>query len=431
MGQSYKLRLGDGTVLFVDHAGLANWLSDGSALVQPAGAELWTPLRSFLIQDRAAARRAARHRSKPPSTSRDALPLVYPEPLEKPARGHSGAEDAVERHPGPPGEAKEPIRTRADGLPLVPPPPKRRDDPDGALRRTLPVSPPPVVPPPLPSPQAAVLLTPLPQAPCPAPAAPPTIPPAEESPTVGPDSAPSSQPAEEDVGWMTLPLPRGDERPGPLAIPWLDPAATSPAGAPPSRVEEAPPLTRSRARAALEALVSRWIESLARRTWRATRLWLTSQAAAACRTLVALRKSLGRSEHPWPSPSHGERAPRPGVDSERTAPLAPRPSLGAPPGERVPGEKSPASRGVYRPRRSPHDGLPLLQLDDEEEDGWVSSGGRGAPRSTDDLPELVLEPVDELPGRRPAALPRLEVVGDADESEPDAHRSVRNPGEGS
>jgi len=45
-------------------------------------------------------------------------------------------------------------------------------------------------------------------------------------------------------------------------------------------------------------------------------------------------------------------------------------------------EKSSDSLGVYRPRRSPHDGLPLLQLESlDDEEG--------------DLSDVVLEPLDE------------------------------------
>src|SRR5262245_32113510 len=84
MPQSYTLRLSDGTVLLVDHASLGSWLADRNALVRPAGSNHWTPVRDFLAQERTRARRAARLQPEPPSTSRDALPLVYPEQQPKP-----------------------------------------------------------------------------------------------------------------------------------------------------------------------------------------------------------------------------------------------------------------------------------------------------------------------------------------------------------
>ena len=84
MLQRYKLRLGDGTVLGVDHQGLRTWAVDGKAMVQAADSHQWYPLREFLAAEYVAARRAARLRAREPlpvGTPRP-LPLVYPTPRE-------------------------------------------------------------------------------------------------------------------------------------------------------------------------------------------------------------------------------------------------------------------------------------------------------------------------------------------------------------
>ncbi len=80
MLQTYKLRLGDGTVLGVDYEGLSTWLVDRKAMVQAAGSRQWRPLREFLAEERVAARRASRQKSY----TRKELPLVYPKPHEDP-----------------------------------------------------------------------------------------------------------------------------------------------------------------------------------------------------------------------------------------------------------------------------------------------------------------------------------------------------------
>jgi hypothetical protein len=104
MAQRYKLRLSDGTVLLVDYDGLSTWLVDGEAKVQPVGSSQWRPLKKFLAQERRAARRAERERA----SSREALPLVYPEPKEK-------DEPAPVLDPAPP--SPEPVDTSAIGAP--------------------------------------------------------------------------------------------------------------------------------------------------------------------------------------------------------------------------------------------------------------------------------------------------------------------------
>ncbi len=91
MPQIYRLRLGDGTILKVDHAGLSTWETDPTAAVGTKDPNKWIPLKEFLIQERAEAFRRARE-----------------EPRESPPAG-------------------SPVTVREDGLPLTPPPPPRED----------------------------------------------------------------------------------------------------------------------------------------------------------------------------------------------------------------------------------------------------------------------------------------------------------------
>jgi len=391
MLQSYKLRLGDGTVLAVDHDGLSSWLGDRKALVQPVGSNLWKPLKGFLAQERSAARRAARQQPKPPSTPRAALPLVYP-----------GAKVPAEPHPGSRGGADELIPVPTDGLPLLPPSPEPRDDPDRSRRRRrVPASPATLVRPSLPRTPPAPVLAKQPAGPrrgetkptadsgLPGVSSPPLIPP---PPIIAPPPAPSAKlrddrdtvprrpahpvprapleppaepavgtesvlpllPSDEDVGWMTLPKPLEDEPPALPAVSWRDPLEPSSVSARPSLLQGA-------------------------------LLWLMSQAGSAYRALLSLWKSLARGDRPLPSFSPGEPAPWRAVDSERSASPEPRPSVEVPLGVRARAEKGREWLGVYRPRRSTDDGLPILQLerlDDEE-------------RSSDDAPEIILEPLDD------------------------------------
>jgi hypothetical protein len=96
MLQRYKLRLGDGTILGVDHQGLHTWALDGKAMVQAAESHQWYPLREFLAAEYVEARRAARQRA----SGRDALPtgpprplpLVYPTPRRDKARPQAAPE---------------------------------------------------------------------------------------------------------------------------------------------------------------------------------------------------------------------------------------------------------------------------------------------------------------------------------------------------
>jgi hypothetical protein len=77
MSRPYKLRLSDGTVLLVDQDGLSTWLVDNKAMVQAAGSQQWRPLREFLAEERAAAKRASARKSSLPEP-----PLVQPMPRE-------------------------------------------------------------------------------------------------------------------------------------------------------------------------------------------------------------------------------------------------------------------------------------------------------------------------------------------------------------
>jgi len=451
MLQSYKLRLGDGTVLVVDHDGLSIWQADRKALVQPVGSTQWKPLKGFLAQERSAARRAARRQPKQPSTSREALPLVYPKPRGEPAsRPPSGKVPA----PQPPGARKgdrEPIPARADGLPLIPPPPPKappapvvarqaagpRADTNPTADSELPrisSTPPVIPPPPILSPKPPIIsmrppiistrppiisqpppsLSPKPRddrdkvPPLPAPsvprarveppAAPMVVQPlAEEPATLSTESVPPVLPSDEDVEWMALPTafdkPLDDEPPTLPAGARRDPVEPSSAGARPSLLQEALLRAPSRAVSAGETLLTRAINSLARRDWQATRLWLICQAASAHRALLALWKSLARGDRPLPSLSPGEPSPWRAVESERSAPLPPRPAVAVPSGVRVPADKRTDSLGAYRPRRST-DGLPILQLEPLDDQ--------------DDDPEIILEPLDdEVPAPRHLPKPPL------------------------
>ena len=50
MAQSYKVRLGDGTVVTVDPDGLRAWLEDDGATVQVPGTQEWRPLREVVAE---------------------------------------------------------------------------------------------------------------------------------------------------------------------------------------------------------------------------------------------------------------------------------------------------------------------------------------------------------------------------------------------
>lgn len=492
MLQRYKLRLGDGTVLAVDLDGLSIWLADRKAMVQPAGTRQWKPLKQFLAQERAAARRAARLQPKPPSTPREALPLVYPRPREEAVppkpRGASQGQPPESGAPGAEG--------RADGLPLVPPPPRRREGPDGSRRRRAsaslrasvrprrpdgpsgapppppaapappvaakaaeppPIAPAPVEPPPIVSPPASppvgdpavgphveesVDLSPIerpldeppvpeerPIEPPPAerhlagplPVARPAVgelsldPQAVEPTPVSEPAAAASSPADEDVDWMALP-DSGDNEPRAGAISWQGPLAAAASGqvrivraAPQAAGSPGPASVETRPRPAL-ATVSPAAPPRDRLEW--TELEEARQppgalTASAFGGVLALLKRLGQAFlAAWKAiareaPPRSSVAPLEAVTPHAAAsePLDARARAAT----AVATAKGAGGDGVYRPRRSAADGLPVLQLDpDESSLRWLDRVGQ-AGASEEDLPtlELDLEPFeDERP--RPA-----------------------------
>jgi hypothetical protein len=202
---------------------------------------------------------------------------------------------------------------------------------------------------------------------------------------------------------MTLPEPLGEplvnEPPTLDAASRRDPLEPSFPVAPPSLRQEAPLPARPRAPSAFETLLRRKIDSLARRDWQATRLWLMSQAASAYGALLALWKGLARGDRPLPLVSPVEPAPGRAVDSERIAKPEPPPSVGVSSGGRIRAEKGKDALGVYSPRRSTDDGLPILQLEPlDDEEG-----------STDDALEIILEPLDdEVASCVPSKPPKLD-----------------------
>src|SRR5258705_74758 len=120
MPADYKLRLGDGTILAVDEAGLRTWLIDGRAMVQPAGSRRWIPPKEGLAQVQA---------ETPRLESLPRPPLTPPPP--------------------PPGPTSPPA-------PRTPPPPTPAPPPPRAPRRPPARAPPPTGgPPPAPAKRAA------------------------------------------------------------------------------------------------------------------------------------------------------------------------------------------------------------------------------------------------------------------------------------
>jgi len=203
MPADYKLRLGDGTILGVDAAGLRTWLLDDQAMVQPAGSRRWRPLREVVAQvqaDAAAeARRAAAARppAPPPEPPPPAAPAVAPPAVPTP---HT---PAVPTPPAPMPPAAKPASppptAASDALvleeapfymapateasvvapPVVKPPAEAPPPPAAAARAVAP----PVVTPPAPKPRkkapratAVTLPARPPSAPAPAPAPPRTAP---------------------------------------------------------------------------------------------------------------------------------------------------------------------------------------------------------------------------------------------------------------
>jgi hypothetical protein len=103
MLERYKLRLGDGTVLMVDHDGLSTWLMDSKAMVQGGRVKHWHPLKEFLAEERVLAKYAARKQAR--SLSGELSP-----PLTAPAPR------AISPPPAPPVPEPPPVETAPSAL---------------------------------------------------------------------------------------------------------------------------------------------------------------------------------------------------------------------------------------------------------------------------------------------------------------------------
>jgi len=230
MPADYKLRLGDGTILAVDEAGLRTWLLDNKAMVQPAGSRRWMPLKEALAHVEAhaaseARRLAAMPKPAPPPPAPE-LPLVPPPPPPAPAPSAPVASQPppavvaapiVSPAPPPPAPAPAPLAPRLVTEPApaefalpepepffvpsapAPAPPAPAPAPPKPVPPPAPVvtapPPPPAVkptpPPPPPPPPAAVVAAPkiaAPPAPAPAPPRPIVVP------AVTPASPPTASP---------------------------------------------------------------------------------------------------------------------------------------------------------------------------------------------------------------------------------------------
>ncbi len=137
MPADYKLRLGDGTILGVDEAGLRTWLLDDQAMVQPAGSRRWRPLRvaapPAVPTPRAPAPPVATPVSPPPAAATDALVLEEaPFYMAPPAEAPVVAPPVVR----PPAEAPPPAPQ------VAPPAPKPRKKAPRATAVTPPARPP-------------------------------------------------------------------------------------------------------------------------------------------------------------------------------------------------------------------------------------------------------------------------------------------------
>jgi hypothetical protein len=212
MPADYKLRLGDGTILGVDEAGLRTWLLDDQAMVQPAGSRRWRPLREVLAQVQADAAAEARRAAaaRPPAPTPPAPtptpPLLTPPPAA-PAAAPVAAPPAV---PTPPAPAT-PVATPAS------PPPAAATDALVLEEAPFYMAPPaeaPMV--------ASPVVRPPAEAPPPAPqVAPPAPKPRKKAPratAVTPPARPPSAPVPAPLRTVPLPAPK--------------PAASVPAGPP-------------------------------------------------------------------------------------------------------------------------------------------------------------------------------------------------------
>jgi hypothetical protein len=200
MLERYKLRLGDGTVLMVDHDGLSTWLMDSKAMVQGGRVKHWHPLKEFLAEERVLAKYAARKQAR-------SLSGELPPPLTAPAPSATSAPPAPPVETAPSALASEPFQAPAAPEIAIAP-----------ASLPLPVDEP--MPPPLPADEPAS---------SPLPAEEPAVMATEPSTPILPEvvaSVPVPLPAEETA----LPLPPHAEIEPP---PWAsDPRPSEPAPAP-------------------------------------------------------------------------------------------------------------------------------------------------------------------------------------------------------
>ena len=123
MIEQYRLRLQDGTVLTVDHAGLRPWLMDERAMVQPPGSQRWRPLKKFLAEQPTAPvpPRVETAPSRPaPEPSPPAPAALRVEPLP-PRIEPSVATPNPRPTLSPLAESTGPARVRRDdGIPIIP-----------------------------------------------------------------------------------------------------------------------------------------------------------------------------------------------------------------------------------------------------------------------------------------------------------------------
>ncbi len=121
MGQRYKLRLGDGTVLSVDQDGLRTWAADRRAMVQGVGSWRWQPLQEVLAEEEAAARllralvppKPRQEATPPPPPTSPSPPLDQPA-FSEPALGGLSFGEPAFSEPAVAAEARPGLQALAD-----------------------------------------------------------------------------------------------------------------------------------------------------------------------------------------------------------------------------------------------------------------------------------------------------------------------------
>jgi hypothetical protein len=118
MLQTYKLRLGDGTVLTVDPSELRTWLADDRAAVLIAGTQEWRPLREFLAEEESAARLA--RALVPPAPRRGPAPPPPRTPAGPPDERSIGEPPLVQALADEPAAPTPPRRETREAEPEAP-----------------------------------------------------------------------------------------------------------------------------------------------------------------------------------------------------------------------------------------------------------------------------------------------------------------------